>query len=104
VLVHLEAIPGQPRLAWWAESPDVTGFSALDEDLPALMVRTEIVLRDLLGSRPFEVHYELVADAASADNPAPDAVFVPAGAADPLPAPNPGQEVAITARPLVPAA
>jgi hypothetical protein len=105
VLVHLEAVPGEARLVWWAESPDVPGFSALDDDLPGLMVRTEIALGDQLSGEALMLHYELVSDEASTDNPAPETEFVKTGA-DGLDVPrsNPGQDVAITARPLVPAA
>jgi hypothetical protein len=107
VLVHLETVPGDQRLAWWAESPDVPGFSALDDDLPSLIVRTNLALEELLEDRQPIVSFELVSDPPRSDNPAPDAPFIPDGQESPggeSPR-NPGQEgLAVTARPTVSAA
>lgn len=50
VLIHAELIEG-PKLSWWAESPDVPGFSAAAETLVELRGLTSQTLRDLAEDR-----------------------------------------------------
>lgn len=47
VLYHLE------EQVWWAESPDVAGFSAAADSLGDLQQRVRTVLRDVYGDEPF---------------------------------------------------
>lgn len=37
--------------SWWADSPDLPGFSAADSDLQELRVTARMALRDILGDR-----------------------------------------------------
>lgn len=47
VLYHFE------EQVWWAESPDVAGFSAAADSLDDVRQRVRSVLRDLYGDEPF---------------------------------------------------
>jgi len=51
VVVHLEANPDSPTgITWWAESPDVSGFTAAAPSLPELVRRTEAALSEVVGT------------------------------------------------------
>lgn len=47
VVIHFERIPGTGKPAWWAESPDVPGFSAAAPTLTELRVTTERAVREI---------------------------------------------------------
>lgn len=70
LLVHLE--PAGDRQLWWAESPDLPGFSASDDTLRALLARANWALAEITeehGDDPIvDVMYELVGTSGS-DNP-----------------------------------
>lgn len=49
LLVHVERVPekGLAPFVWWAESPDVPGFSAAEDYLPALIKSCRDALAEL---------------------------------------------------------
>ena len=49
LLVHQEA--GDQGVVWWAESPEVPGFSATDVSLDGLRARARDALRDIAADR-----------------------------------------------------
>lgn len=64
LLIHLEAVNVR-RPVWWAESPDLPGFSATDAALRELLSRSRWVIEEILeerGVKPTELvlAYELV--------------------------------------------
>jgi predicted RNase H-like HicB family nuclease len=59
LVIHLEALPDRP--VWWAESPDVPGFSATEDTLGKLLNRAQWALDAELG-KPFQLEYELASD------------------------------------------
>lgn len=61
VLVYLER--ADEGWVWWAEAPDVPGFSAADDSLQTLLIRSELALRDILAEERAEdvaIRHELV--------------------------------------------
>jgi hypothetical protein len=40
LVIHLQELSEDGSLVWWAESPDLPGFSASDVELQSLLVRT----------------------------------------------------------------
>lgn len=64
VRVHIYLEPAEDSVVWWAESPDVAGFYAADDDLQGLLVNAEAALREQLGEALAEaqggVSWELV--------------------------------------------
>lgn len=71
LLVHLE--PAGDQQVWWAESPDVPGFSASDATLRDLLARSSWALTEIAEERgddptSVDVVYELVGTIGS-DNP-----------------------------------
>lgn len=71
LLVHLEPVGDQQ--VWWAESPDVPGFSASDMTLRDLLSRASWALTEIAeerGGDPASVDpvYELIGTSGS-DNP-----------------------------------
>jgi len=61
VVLHLERLPETDKPAWWAESPDVPGFSAAALSLYELRIMAERALRDLAteaGEDPMEVRID----------------------------------------------
>ncbi len=63
LLVHLEPFGG--RKIWWAESPDIPGFSASDATLKDLLTRSSWTLADIAEERgedpsSVELVYQLV--------------------------------------------
>jgi predicted RNase H-like HicB family nuclease len=57
LVIHLE--PAGEESVWWAESPDVEGFSAAAPTLAELRVQATAALRDIVG-RKFELRERLV--------------------------------------------
>jgi hypothetical protein len=70
VRIHLEQTDG--RATWWAEVPEVPGFSALGASLDELMARSRIALTEIASERwpaaRLVVRFELV-PVASSENP-----------------------------------
>jgi len=70
LFVHLES--AGDRQLWWAESPDLPGFSASDDTLRDLLARSSWALAEIAeehGEDPnVDVVYELVGTSGS-DNP-----------------------------------
>lgn len=63
LLIHLA--PAGDQQVWWAESPDVSGFSASDETLTDLLVRSTWTLEEIAAERGWDrrsvdVTYELM--------------------------------------------
>lgn len=50
--IHLEGVDGE--VVWWADSPDVPGFSAAAPNLIALRERATAALEEILGG-PVEI-------------------------------------------------
>lgn len=71
LVIHLEQPSPEVPLVWWAESPDLPGFSVMDDDLQGLIVRSKLAIEDgypdLVG--PIDFTYEMALDeeAASGD-------------------------------------
>lgn len=71
--IHLEPASPTGGLVWWAESPDVPGFSATDEELQSLIIRSRIAIEDAYPElAPAEFTFEMVLD-----EPTGSADFVP---------------------------
>lgn len=71
LLVHLE--PSGDQQVWWAESPDVPGFSASDATLKDLLARSTWALAEITEERgedpaSMDLVYQLVGTVGS-DNP-----------------------------------
>ena len=70
LLIHLE--PAGDRQLWWAESPDLPGFSASEDTLRDLLARANWAISEIAeesGVGPMvDVTYELVGTSGS-DNP-----------------------------------
>jgi len=50
LLIHLEQVPDpDPGFVWWAESPDLPGFSAAADHLPDLLRQAEAAIDDLVA-------------------------------------------------------
>jgi hypothetical protein len=50
LLIHLELVPaGHPRFVWWAESPQLPGFSAAADHLPDLLRRAYAAVPEVLA-------------------------------------------------------
>jgi hypothetical protein len=49
VLIHLEAVTEEHQFVWWAESPELPGFTASADDLPTLLRKCGAVVRELAG-------------------------------------------------------
>lgn len=58
VQLHLEAVPDE-GFVWWAESPDVSGFSAAASHLPELLERCDSALSEILDDS-LEIAYRMV--------------------------------------------
>lgn len=71
LVVHLDVADEQPM--WWAESPDVPGFTATDRHLRGLRRRAARALRAIAIDRgwegPLDVRPELAPFEAETDNP-----------------------------------
>lgn len=60
LVIHLEPTSPVGGLVWWAESPDAPGFSATDDELQGLIVRSRIAIEDAYPElRPLEFSYVL---------------------------------------------
>lgn len=60
LIIHLEQTGPTGTLMWWSESPDVPGFSATDQELQGLILRSRLAIEDArpdLGAVDFT--YEL---------------------------------------------
>ncbi|MGH9209456.1 MAG: hypothetical protein ACRD2C_02095 [Acidimicrobiales bacterium] len=55
LVVHLEPDPAVPGALWWADSPDVDGFSAFASSLSELREQALEALRDVLGETSVEL-------------------------------------------------
>ncbi|MFP3883641.1 MAG: DUF1902 domain-containing protein [Actinomycetota bacterium] len=56
------AITDSGSFVWWADSPDIPGFSATDESLQSLMLVTEMAIADVAeenGWSNYTIRYEL---------------------------------------------
>lgn len=72
VLVHLE--PATNELAWWAESPEVPGFTSVAASLQELMDHCEHALTEIFSERQdalTSIQYRLVEDDSGNENPEP---------------------------------
>ncbi len=58
VRLHVESADGQP--CWWADSPDVEGFSALAPTLHELRQRLMAAFDDLCGADRYRLRERLV--------------------------------------------
>lgn len=69
VMVHLERVDG--AVVYWAESPDVPGFTATADSLSELRIIARQVLREHFGDRGVDdsgVRFSLVARAIATAN------------------------------------
>ena len=63
VFVHLEAVgtaSGATGFSWWAESPDVPGYSAAADHLPDLLRLAEEGLPGLLSQQRVDIEWRLM--------------------------------------------
>jgi len=70
VFVHLEAVgtaPGAAGFSWWAESPDVPGYSAAADHLYDLLQLAEEGLPGFLGEQR-DIEWRLVPGDSSSPN------------------------------------
>lgn len=49
LLIHLEATGGDPACVWWAESPEMPGFSAAADHLPELLRQAQEAIDELVS-------------------------------------------------------
>ena len=80
LLVHLEAV--ESGLVWWAESPEVPGFSVTSTTLRELQVRAKMAMADIAEDEGWVldgIRAELVEEPPSTGNPA-DATVTDAAA------------------------
>ena len=91
VIVHAE--PGRDdRLIWWAESPDLAGFSAAGDTLTELRIVAEHAVRELSADRiGASVACDIAWRFASKSSTDGDAVTVTAAIADSPPATSAGE-------------
>jgi predicted RNase H-like HicB family nuclease len=47
LLLRLESIEEEPHFVWWAESPELPGFSAAADHLPQLLVQAKDAVLEL---------------------------------------------------------
>ncbi len=59
--VHMEPVPQERRIAWWADSEDVPGFSAVANSLPELRERATAALREVVAT-DVDIRYLLVSN------------------------------------------
>lgn len=54
LLLHLELTGGDPRFVWWAESPQLPGFSAAADHLRDLLAQSRAAVGELLSERGYD--------------------------------------------------
>lgn len=100
VVVYLEA--AETSLVWCAESPDVPGFYAADDDLQGLLVRVEQALIDALAEDQGEDIVEsLNIDWRLVGTPASEGLEITADVDDPPVGHATGSVVTTSRRPVV---
>ena len=78
LLIHLESISPENGggFVWWAESPELPGFTASADHLPELIEKSRVAVSELLGEGEVTVVPQLVADedeSAAPSDPVPNA-------------------------------
>lgn len=75
--IHLERIEEEHKAVWWAESPEVDGFSVLGNTLGELRSAAVAALTEICGE-PVELREQLAAPGTSVGELSPIQVVVPA--------------------------
>ena len=79
LLIHLELAEGDagPQFVWWAESPDIEGFSAAADHLPDLLADLEVSIPAILHERGDDIEIEIVHRLAATPEPTGSPAAVP---------------------------